>query len=87
MINPKLILNEIEGKTLYLQAAEATAINVSFPITSLLRMHTYYGTHFPFWVAYVGNNYLTNYITLEGMRELALYFLDKQKKDPKCCVA
>ncbi len=83
MINPKLILKEIEGKTLYLQAGEATAINVSLPMTSLLRMHKYYDIHFPFWVAHVGNNYLTNYISLEGMRELALFFLEKQRNDPK----
>lgn len=81
MINPKLILKEIEGKTLYLQAGEATAINVSLPITSLLRMHKYYGIHFPFWVAHVGNNYLTNYVSLEGMRKVAHFFLEKQKKD------
>lgn len=82
MINPKLILKEIGGKTLYLQAAEATALNVSFPLSSLLRMHKYYGIHFPFWVAHVGNNYLTNYVSLEGMRDVALFFLEKQKTDP-----
>ncbi|MEK6922061.1 MAG: hypothetical protein AABX82_09280, partial [Nanoarchaeota archaeon] len=39
--------------------------------------------HYPFWVAHIKNNYLTNYVTLEGMREVALFFLDKQKKDSK----
>ncbi len=83
MIKPEIILKEAQGKMLYLQAGEATPINVSFPMTSLLVMQKYYGTHFPFWVAHVKNNYLTNYISMEGMRELALFFLDKQKKDSK----
>src|SRR3989338_9087236 len=83
MIKPEIILKETQGKTLYLQAGEANPINVSLPMTSLLRMQKYYGNHFPFWVAHVKNNYLTNYVSLEGMRELALSFLDKQKKDSK----
>ncbi len=45
-------------------------------------MHKCYGIHFPFWVAHVWNNYLTNYISLEGMRKVAHFFLHKQKKDP-----
>ncbi len=81
MITPEIILKEIQGKTLYIQAAEATPINISFPMTSILRMHKYYGTHFPFWVVSVKDDYLTGYMTLEGMRELAVFFLDKQKKD------
>ncbi|MEK6921677.1 MAG: hypothetical protein AABX82_07355, partial [Nanoarchaeota archaeon] len=83
MIKPEIILKEIQGKTLYLQAGEANPLSVSLPMTSLLRMHNYYGAHFPFWVAHVKNNYLTNYVTLEGMRQVALFFLDKQEKDPK----
>src|SRR3989338_3347807 len=83
MIKPEIILKETQGKTLYLQAGEANPINVSLPMTSLLRMQKYYGSHFPLWVAHVKNNYLTNYVSLEGMRELALFFLDKQKKDSK----
>src|SRR3989338_9948488 len=83
MIKPETILKEAQGKKLYLQAGEATPINVSFPMTSLLRMQKYYGAHFPFWVAHVKNNYLTNYISQEGMRDLALFFLDKQKNDSK----
>src|SRR3989338_4262316 len=86
MIKPEITLKEAQGKTLYLQAGEATPINVSLPITSLLRMQKYYGAHFPFWVAHVKNNYLTNYVSQEGMRELALFFLDKQKKDSKYVV-
>src|SRR3989338_7700488 len=82
MFQPTQVLREIQGKTLYLQAGEANPINVSLPITSLLRMQKYYGVHFPFWVAHVKDNYLTNYVSIEGMRQLALFFLDKQKKDP-----
>ncbi len=83
MSDPEHILQESNGKTIYLQAGEANPMSVSLPMTSLLRMHKYYGIHFPFWVAHVKNNYLTNYISLEGMRELALFFLEKQKQDPK----
>lgn len=81
MINPKIILKETKGKKLYLQAGEATIINVSFPITSLRGMKKYYGTCFSFWTAHVKNNYLTNYIPLEDMHSLAHFFLEKQKKN------
>ncbi len=83
MLDPAYILQESNGKTLYLQAGEANPMSLSLPMTSILRMHKYYGVHFPFWVVYVKNNYLTSYITLEGMREVALFFLEKQKQDPK----
>ncbi len=72
----------IKETDFYPQAGQGHLAYLSIPLRSVYYMKTLFGLHYSFWVSFIRDGYLEQFLSRDGMKHVYEYFLTHQKKNP-----